>query len=361
MSTLIVVGMSGGVDSSVAAALLAEAGADVVGVTLRLVPWAPADDPVARFGSCCGAAMSDAARVVARQLGIPHYVVAHEREFGSTVIADFVQEYRRGRTPSPCVVCNRAVKFGSLLRCALAWGAEAVATGHYARRRLDAAAGRVLLCTGRDLDKDQSYFLWPLSQAQLDRARFPLGELTKAEVRALARARRLQSAETPESQELCFVAGDYRDYLRLHAPEAFRPGPVLDETGQPVGSHRGLGAYTVGQRRGLGLAGPWARYVLRLDALQNAVIVGPRRALARGRLVAEAVNLIALDQLAGPLAIEARIRHRAPRVPARIEPLGADRVTVEFAAPQAAVSPGQSVVFYDGDVVVGGGIIAEAA
>ena len=189
-------------------------------------------------------------------LGIPYYFLNHEREFGARVIADFTREYGAGRTPSPCVVCNREIKFGTLLERALAWDADAVATGHYARVAPDPATGRVRLLTARDEAKDQSYFLWPLTQAQLARARFPLGGLRKAEVRAQARARGLATAAIPESQELCFVSGDYRTFLRARAPEAFRPGPIVDEAGREIGAHAGLGGYTVGQRRGLGRVGP---------------------------------------------------------------------------------------------------------
>ena len=353
--------MSGGVDSSVAAALLVEAGHEVIGITLRTAPWAEPTDETALFGSCCspGAAMD--ARAVARQLGIPYYLLNHEREFGETVIADFTREYARGRTPSPCVVCNRDVKFGTLLRRALAWEADGVATGHYARVARDPATGRVHLFRGRDASKDQSYFLWPLSQGQLARAVFPLGELTKPEVRARARALGLATAEAPESQEICFVPGDYRAFLQARAPEAFRPGPILDKGGREVGRHAGLAAYTVGQRRGLGVGGPEPRYVVRLDPARNAVVVGPRSALEVEGLIAVGVNLIAYERLEVPVVVEARIRHNAPLVAAEIVPYGPAAVEVRFAQPQRAVAPGQSVVFYQGDLVVGGGVIASAA
>ncbi len=357
----IVVGMSGGVDSSVAATLLADAGHEVIGVTLRTTEWeAPADD-VERFGSCCSATTAGAARRVARRLGIPFYALRHEREFAARVIADFVREYAAGRTPSPCVVCNREIKFGTLLERALAWEADAVATGHYARIAADPRTGRVLLVTARDPRKDQSYFLWPLTQAQLARARFPVGGLTKSEVRARARARGLPTAEAPESQELCFVPGDYRDVLRRHAPASLRPGPILDETGRELGVHAGLGAYTVGQRRGLGPGARGPSYVVRLDPARNAVVVGPREALRVTRLVAENVNWIAIDALEGPLEAEVRVRHGAPRVPATLHPLDAGRVEARLRAPQYAVTPGQSAVFYQREVVVGGGVIAGAA
>jgi tRNA-specific 2-thiouridylase len=360
MSTIIV-GLSGGVDSSVAAALLREAGHDVVGITLRTAPWEEPDQAVTRFGSCCSPATAGAARQVARALGIPYYLLNHEREFGERVIADFTREYGAGRTPSPCVVCNREIKFGTLLERALAWDADAVATGHYARIAPDPRTGRLCLLTARDEAKDQSYFLWPLTQAQLARARFPVGGLSKPEVRAQARARRLATAAVPESQELCFVSGDYREFLRARAPAAFRPGPVVDEAGREVGEHAGLGGYTVGQRRGLGRLGPERAYVVRLDPSRNAVVVGPRAALRATRLVAERVNWIAVPSLTGPLEVEARVRHRAPRVAARAEPGDAGRIAVELHEPQYAVTPGQSVVLYRGEVVVGGGVIACAA
>lgn len=357
----LVVGMSGGVDSSVAAALLLEAGHEVIGVTLRTAPWTEPDDERARFGACCSPATAAGARAVARQLGIPYYLLNHEREFAELVIGDFTREYLAGRTPSPCVVCNREVKFGTLLRRALALEAEGVATGHYARLGRAPDTGRWLLYRGQDRVKDQSYFLWPLTQAQLARARFPIGELTKVEVRARARARGLATAATPESQELCFVEGDYRAFLRARAPEAFRPGPILDEAGRELGAHAGLGAYTVGQRKGLGLAASAPRYVIRLDPARNAVIVGERPALEARRLVATGVNLIAVERLDAPLEVEARIRHGAPLAPARLVPRGPGEVEVGFAAPLRAVTPGQSVVFYRGDLVVGGGLIASAA
>ncbi|HEV8675773.1 MAG TPA: tRNA 2-thiouridine(34) synthase MnmA [Methylomirabilota bacterium] len=359
----LVVGLSGGVDSSVAAALLVEAGHEVVGITLRTAPWAEAREETARFGSCCSPETASGARAVARQLGIPYYLLNHEREFADLVIADFTREYAAGRTPSPCVVCNREVKFGTLLRRALAWEAEAVATGHYARLARDPASGRLLLLRAVDGAKDQSYFLWPLTQGQLERARFPIGDLSKAAVRAKARALGLATAETPESQELCFIEGDYRAFLRERAPAAFRPGPILDEAGDEVGQHAGLGAYTIGQRRGLGIATADGvpRYVVALDPVRNAVVVGRRERLDAAGLVARDVNWIACASLDEPLDVEARIRHNGPLVPARIVPRGPGEVDVRFAVPQRAVTAGQSVVFYRREMVVGGGIIARAA
>ncbi len=349
--------MSGGVDSSVSAALLVEAGYEVVGVTLRVWPWEEPEEEARRFGSCCSPETVGDARTVARTLGIPYYLLNYEREFDRTVISDFTREYLAGRTPTPCVVCNRQVKFGSLLRRALAWEAEHVATGHYARVETDPVTGRMLLRKGADSWKDQSYFLWPLTQDQLRRALFPVGGMTKTEVRARAKALGLPVADKPESQEICFVPGDYRDFLRERAPEAFRPGPILDRAGRRLGDHAGLAGYTVGQRKGLGLAVGRPLYVLALDPARNAVVVGEETDLARDRLVATDANFIPFARLEGPLAVEARIRHGHPPAPALVRPLADGEVEVVFAVPQRAVTPGQSVVFYRGDLVVGGGII----
>jgi tRNA-specific 2-thiouridylase len=245
MSERLIVGMSGGVDSSVAAALLVAQGYDVVGVTLRVWPWRAPEEGTKRFGSCCSPETVAGARDVARQLGIPYYVLNTEREFDAAVIEEFTREYAAGRTPVPCVACNRKVKFGSLLARARAWEAVAVATGHYARITRDEATGRHLLWRGRDARKDQSDFLWPLTQEQLAAARFPLGALVKDEVRAEARRLGLATAETPESQEICFIPDDdYRGFLRRRAPEVFRPGLIVDATGRELGRHGGLADFT---------------------------------------------------------------------------------------------------------------------
>jgi tRNA-specific 2-thiouridylase len=364
MAERVLVGLSGGVDSSVAAALLVAQGLDVVGVTLRVWPWREPEEASRRFGSCCSPEAVDDARAVARQLGIPYYLLNSEREFDAEVIAPFARDYAEGRTPVPCVACNRQVKFGSLLARAQAWDATAVATGHYARITRDPASGRVLLWRGRDARKDQSDFLWPLSQAQLAAARFPVGELTKDEVRARARALGLATAATPESQEICFVPDhDYRGFLRRRAPEAFRAGPIVDGQGRQLGRHGGLADFTVGQRRGLGLATGRTLYVTALDPARNAVVVGPAEELESDRLWAEQVNLISDPELAAPLPVEAKIRHSQAPVAATLHPPVRDAdgglcAEVRFAAPQRAVTPGQSVVFYRGDLVVGGGVIA---
>jgi tRNA-uridine 2-sulfurtransferase len=364
MAERLVVGLSGGVDSSVAAALLVEQGLDVVGVTLRVWPWREPEEGSRRFGSCCSPEAVDDARAVARQLGIPHYLLNSEREFDAAVIAPFAREYAAGRTPVPCVACNRQVKFGSLLARARAWDAVAVATGHYARITRDPTTGRFLLWRGRDARKDQSDFLWPLTQDQLGAARFPVGDLTKDEVRARARALGLATAATPESQEICFIPDhDYRGFLRRRAPEAFRAGPIVDGQGRTLGRHGGLADFTVGQRRGLGLATGRSLYVTALDPRRNAVVVGPAEELEADRLWADQLNLISQARLESPMPVEAKIRHNQAPVAATLYPPapagdGRTLAEVRFSAPQRAVTPGQSVVLYRGDLVVGGGIIA---
>jgi tRNA-specific 2-thiouridylase len=359
MAERIVVGLSGGVDSSVAAALLVEQGFDVVGVTLRVWPWRESDDAATRFGSCCSPATVDDARQVARRLGIPYYLLNSAQEFERTVIADFAREYEAGRTPVPCTVCNREIKFGTLLHRARAWDAAAVGTGHYARITRDPRTERFLLWRGADARKDQSDFLWPLSQVQLGAARFPVGALTKPEVRDKARTLGLVTAEKPESQEICFIPDDdYRSFLRSRIPDAFRRGPIMDATGQVVGEHEGLANYTVGQRRGLGLALGRTLYVTALDPARNAVVVGDARDVDVEILVAEQTNWIAIERLEGERAVTAQIRHRHEPAPATVWPLPNGRVEVRFETAQRAPAPGQSVVFYDGDLVVGGGVIS---
>ena len=359
----IVVGMSGGVDSSVAAALLVEQGHDVVGVTLRVWPWREPEDGARRFGSCCSPETVDDARQVARRLGIPYYLLNTEREFDRTVIEAFAREYEAGRTPVPCVACNREIKFGSLLDRARAWDATAVATGHYARVTRDEATGRRLLLRGRDPRKDQSDFLWPLTQSQLAAARFPVGDLVKDEVRDTARRLGLVTADKPESQEICFIPDDdSRGFLRRRIPEAFRPGPIVNGQGAVLGHHAGLANFTVGQRRGLGLSTSRPLYVTALDPERNAVVVGAPEELEVAGLVASQVNLIAVERLEQTLAVTAKIRLSHLPVPATLETHGEGRgplaeAVVRFAEPQRAVTPGQSVVFYRGDLVVGGGVI----
>jgi tRNA-specific 2-thiouridylase len=357
----IVVAMSGGVDSSVAAALLVEQGFDVVGITLRVWPSRAGDARGSRFGTCCGSEAVDDARAVARRLGIPHYVLDTEQEFDRAVIGRFVAAYREGTTPVPCVACNTDLKFGSLLARARAWDAAAVATGHYARVTRDAATGRYRLWKGADPAKDQSDFLWPLTQSQLAAARFPVGELRKDEVRAHARRLGLPTADKPESQEICFVPdGDYRAFLRQRDPEAFREGPIEDRQGRRLGTHPGLPNFTVGQKRGLGLATGRPLYVLDLDPATNVVTVGAGADLEGTKLTGVDANFIACDPPADAIPVEARIRHNHRPAAATVRATGPGRVEVVFAEPQRAITPGQSAVFYQGDLVVGGAVIARA-
>jgi tRNA-specific 2-thiouridylase len=354
----IVVGLSGGVDSSVAAALLVERGFDVIGVTMRVWPWKESDDPARRFGSCCGTEAVGDARRVARELNIPYYVLNMEAEFDRAVIGPFADAYRRGRTPVPCVACNVDLKFGSLLSRAGAWDAVGVATGHYARVTRDETTGRWLLRRGRDARKDQSDFLWPLSQAQLAAAWFPVGELDKDEVRAYARRLGLVTADKPESQEICFVPdNDYRGFLRRRDPDMFRPGPIVDRGGRELGTHTGVAGYTIGQRRGLGVGQGTPLYVTDIEAATNRIVAGPATELERDRLRASEVNFIACDPPRQPLRVEARIRHSHRPAPATVIAVGDNEAEVTFDEPQRAITPGQSVVWYRDDLVVGGGII----
>jgi tRNA-specific 2-thiouridylase len=351
----IVVGMSGGVDSSVAAALLLEAGHEVVGVTMRV--WRAAGG-TAPAGACCGSEAVADARRVAAGLGIPYYVLNMAEEFERAVVEPFAADYRRGRTPVPCVSCNSDLKFGSLLARAHAWDASAVATGHYARVEWSAGAARWRLLRGRDLRKDQSDFLWPLGQDQLAAARFPIGDLDKGQVRERARRLGLATADKPESQEICFVPDDdYRGFLRRRDPATFRPGDIVDRAGRRLGRHGGVAGFTIGQRRGLGLSSDRALYVIDLDPESDRVTVGGVADLERDRLVAGHANFVSGIVPSGPLAVTAKIRHNQAPAAAQVRALSERRVEVVFDGPQRAITPGQSCVWYDGEEVLGGGVI----
>jgi tRNA-specific 2-thiouridylase len=367
----VLVAMSGGVDSSVAAALLKEQGFDVVGVTMRLH-----DDEREGEGGrgCCGfSGARDAARVAAK-LGFPRYTWDFRKEFGRMVVENFCTEYGRGRTPNPCLRCNELVKFTELLARAAQLGAERIATGHYARIDQDRGdcprmgtvpktgpAGRISVMSlrrGVDTAKDQSYFLYAMTQEQLSRVLMPVGGYTKTEVRDLARKLELPVAEKPESQDICFVPeNDYGAFLRRQRPELFRPGPVLDMAGHVLGQHEGVAGFTIGQRKGLGLAFSGRRYVIRLDPEKNAVVLGTEDE-ARGRVVeAGDVRWVSGTGPVEPVRAHASVRYQSDGGDALVEPLEGDRVRVTFDEPQWAPTPGQAVVFWQDDCVLGGATI----
>jgi tRNA-uridine 2-sulfurtransferase len=351
----VVVAMSGGVDSSVAASLLSQAGHEVIGLSMQL--YDQRESPEA-FGSCCSLDDLHDARRVAATLGIPHYIVNFEERFQASVVRNFVSEYAAGRTPIPCVHCNADLKFATLVERAEALDAAAVGTGHYARVVFDELAGRYRLLRSVDADKDQTYFLFSLTQSQLARAVFPVGHLTKDEVRAHARDRRLAVADKPDSHEICFVPdGDAGGFVERHVETTLPEAELVDTNGRVLGTHRGVHRLTVGQRKGLGLAGGVPLYVVSLDAAEARVVVGPREQLERGELTASDVNWISGEPPAEPHRITARIRHRHRDAPARVTALPDARARVVFDDPQIAITPGQAVVFYEGEDVVGGGWI----
>ena len=358
MAQRVVVGMSGGVDSSVTAALLKQRGFDVIGITLNVWPDLPDMPDEVREDACCALGATDDARRVADRLDIPYYVVNFKDTFEQMVIQNFVDEYQQGRTPNPCIRCNQFIKYDALLEKAALFGADFVATGHYARIEQDPASGRYLLRKARDLSKDQSYVLYVMSQARLARTLFPLGDFTKQETRAMAAEWRLPVARKPESQDICFVPyRRYGEFLERHAPGSVREGPIVDQQGQQVGSHQGIAFHTIGQRRGLGLAAGQPLYVTALRPESNTVVVGTLDQLQREDCLLDEVNWVSIPELTAPRRTLARIRYRAEPADAEIRPAEGGRVLVRFDQPQRAITPGQAVVFYDEDVVVGGGTI----
>ncbi len=338
--------MSGGVDSSVTAALLRQQGYDVEGITMKLTA-----------GVCCDIG---SAQAVCHHLSIPHHLLDLQAEFSQQIVNNFVAEYRSGRTPNPCIRCNDLIKFHLLLDYARAQGFDFLATGHYARIDRDEATSRFLLKKGLDAGKDQSYFLYRLTQEQMERVLLPLGGMQKTAVRELARKLALPTAERPESQEICFVPdNDYRSFLKEQAPEILRPGEMVMTDGTIVGRHDGIAFFTVGQRRKLGVAAGERLYVVRVEPDTNRVVLGKLRELETAEMTVSDLSFGAANELPERMNVTVKIRYRSPFVPAVIEQRGTDRVRVAFAKPVPGVCPGQAAVFYSGDTVVGGGTIGE--
>lgn len=356
----VLVAMSGGVDSSVAAALLHDRGYDVIGVTMNLWDHERVGGNVDRDSGCCSIDTMDDARCVCSQLGIPHYVINLRDEFEAAVTDNFISEYMNGRTPNPCVRCNTYLKWGALLQKAEELGAEKIATGHYARSGWDATTDRYQLKRGLDPKKDQSYALWGIRQNGLAQSFFPVGDYTKAEIRAMARRFGLRTAEKSESQEICFIPdNDYGRFLRAKRPDLAKmnSGEIINSDGEVLGRHSGFPFYTIGQRKGLGLAMPDPVYVTEIQAGENRVTVGSRNELLHSGLTATEVNWVSVAQPAQSIAIAAQIRYNSPAVAAHLTSLSKGRIQVDFDEPQHAVTPGQSVVLYEGDSLLGGAII----
>ena len=364
----IAVAMSGGVDSSAAAALLKEQGHELVGFTMQLwnqrrnINTDENGDPLP--SRCCSLDDVYDARRVADGLGIPFYVLNLEREFEESVVEPFVESYLSGETPIPCVACNSRLKFASLDRMAVSLGCEKVATGHYARVEYDAAAGRYRLFRGKNHWKDQSYFLWELTQEQLSRSYFPLGEMLKSEVRDIARDAKLYTADKQESQEICFVPdGKYSEFIDRYLEHEDRSdempagGEIVNTSGETVGTHTGIHRYTIGQRRGLGIAHEKPLYVVQIERARNQIIVGEADDLDRAEFVAKGVNWVAFDEPSEPVRAEVKVRYRHDPAAATIHALPDGRARIFFDEPQRAITPGQATIFYNGDEVVGGGWI----
>jgi len=358
----IVVGMSGGVDSSVAAALLQEQGYDVIGVTMKTYSFDDVGGNVGNETSCCGLDAFNDARMVAVKLGIPHYVVDFTEQFGRHVIDNFVDEYLKGRTPNPCIICNRKIKWGELISRAESLGAGFVATGHYARLTRDQVSERYVLARPRDLKKDQTYALWGVTQEALSRTIFPLGDLTKPEVRTIAEKLGLKTAAKDESFEICFVADDdYRRFIAERRPDllpTLEGGDILRD-GVVVGKHRGFPFYTIGQRSGIG-AHPERMYVTGIDAGSNSVTIGRSADLLHRELLATRINYVSCSALDPGTRVLAQVRYKDTPTPATVYPAEADTLRVVFDEPKRAITPGQSVVMYADDRLLAGGIIEKA-
>ena len=350
------VAMSGGVDSSVAAVLLQQAGYQLSGVNLRMFRNEDLGESPSR--TCCSLSDAEDAALVARRLGFPFYVFDFAQTFRDTVIRNFIEEYQQGRTPNPCAECNRSVKFGALLQRVRTLGGDYMATGHYARVERDETSGRYLLKRGKDRSKDQSYFLYMLTQEELAHTLFPLGGMEKSEVRQIAEAHGLVNAKKRDSQDICFVPdGKYADFIERTTGQPSEPGTFVDQEGRVLGQHKGIIRYTKGQHKGLGLSTEQPLYVLEKDVASNAIRLGPDSALWSRTLTAERMNWISVPELAEPMAVTVKTRYTQREAAAVAEPLAGGCIRVTFEEPQRAITAGQAVVLYDGDTVVGGGTI----
>lgn len=349
--------MSGGVDSSVAAAILLEQGYDVIGVTMQI--WPDQNEDLKKTeGGCCSLSAVDDARRVANKLGIPYYVMNFKEVFQEKVIDYFKEEYLAGRTPNPCIACNRYVKFDAMLRKASAMGIDYVATGHYAIIEYDAAQERYLLKKSVTDRKDQTYALYNLNQEQLSKILMPIGSYTKERVREIAREIGLSVASKPDSQEICFVDdNDYGRFISENTDHSIKSGNFVDTDGNVLGKHKGIVHYTIGQRKGLGIAFGKPMFVVDIDVDKNRVVLGEEDKVFSNTLIANDLNFISIDSLCQTMKVTAKIRYSAKEAEATVVPLPDGKVRIEFSTPQRAITPGQSVVFYQGDVVVGGGII----
>ena len=354
----VVIAMSGGVDSSVAAALLLEQGYDVVGVTMNLFSLPKKYCRDENVKSCCGWGAAEDAHQVALTLGISHYVIDMRKEFEEKVIANFCAEYEQGRTPNPCIRCNDLIKFDDLLKRLDTMDADYLSTGHHVRIEYDTKKKRYLLKKGIDREKDQSYFLYTLTQDQLACTLMPVGHFTKKHIRKKAQELNLPAAQRPESQEICFVPdNNYPRFLREQIPQAFRPGPIFNAEGKNLGQHEGILHFTIGQRKGMGIAASSPLYVVSIDAENNTIVAGPNEMLFDDELTASQLNFISESGLKESKTLKVKIRYKHTETDAHVLPVKEDVVRVVFKSPQRAITPGQAVVFYDGETVFGGGII----
>ena len=357
MKKRVMIGMSGGVDSSVAAYLLKEQGYDVIGVTMKL--WQDDDDElIENEGGCCSLAAVEDARQVAEKIGIPFYVLNFSEVFKEKVIEPFIDEYLNGRTPNPCIACNKHIKFDDFFNKARQIGCDYVATGHYAKIEKDEETGRYLLKKSVTDKKDQTYALYNLTQEQLEHTLLPIGEFEKERVREIAKEMGMDVHNKPDSQEICFVKdNDYAGYVKKHAKRRIDPVFFVDTKGNILGKHNGIVNYTIGQRKGLGIALGKPMFVVDIDPVKNTVVLGDNEDIFNKGLIAKDVNLISIDDIKEPIRVQAKIRYSAKPSNATVTKIGENRIKIEFDEPQRAITKGQSVVMYDGDKVVGGGII----